>query len=314
MWDVSPCVHCVSHFLTVLDCSPNLSNSSSSICHWVLAVIPLEILDSNLTSEDVKVLVRDFESRLSEAVAAGRLQDELLKVNPDSPVTVYVEENNGSTSPSPTPEPANRSAPTGLSPGAISGIAVAGAVVLLIPLVVICVRSSRKDKDKDKRKPGSFYVGEPEELGPTLLADADDEQPSSPPGSPAYQSRHVAPPDVAELSNTQPILYKPGLSVDDQDEESNIVVPTEEPPNVFEKGEQQLFMGGGSTGDDEDEASSGDWSSSDGVTSLNRARDVEGGMAIATGVTIAAATAATVAAQPRAMHDEETPLLYVPGA
>jgi hypothetical protein len=162
-----------------------------------VAVIPLDVVDANATSDETKALVKDYENRLSEAVAAGRLQDELLAVNPNTPVSVFATDSGGAgQSPTASPGTNDRSASSGLSAGAISGIAIAAAIIM-IPIVIFVFRSRRRDKSEQQRKPATMYTEE-EEVGPSYLPDADTpidddaEQPSSPP-PPVYESRAIPP-------------------------------------------------------------------------------------------------------------------------
>lgn len=136
------------------DCPTNLPGAATSTCNWALAVIPLDVVNPNATTEEAETLVQDYEERLSEAIAAGRLQDELLNVNPDSPVTVFVQESGAPGSPTSPPSSSQRSATTGLSAGAISGIAIAAAVVL-IPIIVFLFRPKPK-REENKKKPGTI--------------------------------------------------------------------------------------------------------------------------------------------------------------
>src|SRR3569623_560474 len=248
----------------VVDC-PSTLNGTDSYCEWVLALVPLEFPESNATAQDVTLAVQDYEVRLSQAIADGGLHDELVKVNPNTPVTVFVPDDNAVVPEQPTDSPRGTSSPTSpLSTGAITGIAVAAAIVVLVSIALFLTRrSTQKKDDEHKRKPGSFYVGEVPEIGPSSLPDIDEEQPSSPRSQqappnplPLYESRHVPPPEDDDLFTFDKPQY----------ESANIVVPVHE---VFEKERQQhgqqrqLMSASVSTGDDD--AGSSGWSTGEGT-------------------------------------------------
>jgi hypothetical protein len=214
----------------------------------------LAIAGPNATSEATDAIVEDYQNRLSEAIAAGRLQDELLTVNPNTPVTVFTEQS--AASPTQSPSNASRSASQPLSAGAISGIAIAAAVVM-IPIVFFLFRSGKqkKKRDAEDKKPGTTMYTEEEEVGPSYLPgvdtpvddDDDAEQPTSPPPPTAYESRAVPPmrpvptplpmygedededeDDDPERQATTVLKYNPGDATL-EDAGTNISVPDQEP-------------------------------------------------------------------------------------
>jgi hypothetical protein len=101
---------------------PGLVQDSTALCQDIEAVVTLILTDE----ENYDEIVTDYETALTQAIAEGRLQEELFLVNPDTPVRVLE-----SSTPQPTPSP-GPSGGTTLSAGATAGIVVAALVLLLV--------------------------------------------------------------------------------------------------------------------------------------------------------------------------------------
>jgi hypothetical protein len=74
--------------------------------------------------EDPKLTAEQFQSVLNQAIGEGRLHDELLKVNPDSPATILSSTSVGTLPPTLPPSSRNNSAtiPVAATMGVIGAI------------------------------------------------------------------------------------------------------------------------------------------------------------------------------------------------
>jgi len=128
------------------------------VCRNVPSTIILDIVSSGLVFRNS--IVRVYEAELFQAIADGRLQEQLDIINPESPVTIlrppYDDSISGDDETALDDDIGGFGDDEGsntdrLSPGAKAGIAAGAFLLVMVPLVLYLTRD-RKDPKKEGKK------------------------------------------------------------------------------------------------------------------------------------------------------------------
>eukprot|EP00542_Grammatophora_oceanica_P016485 CAMPEP_0194026742 /NCGR_PEP_ID=MMETSP0009_2-20130614/1028_1 /TAXON_ID=210454 /ORGANISM="Grammatophora oceanica, Strain CCMP 410" /LENGTH=1050 /DNA_ID=CAMNT_0038665585 /DNA_START=215 /DNA_END=3367 /DNA_ORIENTATION=+ len=238
------------------DNCPDGISAGDRVCRGVTQSVSMV-----LTTEDSQTSSAAYKDALQRAIAEGRLNTLLVELNPSTPVEVI--DNNTPIAPTPPaaspPSPTPVTSSSGLSAGAISGIAIGAAAIVIIGGLLLM---RRKGEDKEAEDT-SYFPGTSTQA---LQQDQVD--------------RDIA--SAAALGATAANYGKKG-------DKSMFSSDSENPPDALAVNESN---------DSSSNAGSSGWSSSAGVSSLNTG-SVDSVGDVPPGTSLAAMAAAGAAAGSR---------------
>jgi hypothetical protein len=228
------------HFSCVSECDPSVA-SEDDFCQTISHDISLELSGEDDTEDSVTL----FQAALNNAILNQQLQEELMRVNPDTPVRVTT----GSGA-----SPSDGDSDSGLTAGATAGIVVGALLFGLVPIVAFFVLRNRKPAEKDEAGEFKAFEGSNSDVQGDELAKADQSSVSdSLYTDAAIQLDDVAPP--AFLGANQPDYGKKSSR--------RVIDELQAGQDVLAEPELDVAP------DSSSNAGSSGWSSSAGISSLN---------------------------------------------
>jgi hypothetical protein len=223
-----------------IECDPSVA-SEDDFCQTISHDISLELSGEDDTEDSVTL----FQAALNNAILNQQLQQELMRVNPDTPVRVTT----GSGA-----SPSDGDSDSGLTAGATAGIVVGALLFGLVPIVAFFVLRNRKPAEKDEAGEFKAFEGSNSDVQGDELAKADQSSVSdSLYTDAAIQLDDVAPP--AFLGANQPDYGKKSSR--------RVIDELQAGQDVLAEPELDVAP------DSSSNAGSSGWSSSAGISSLN---------------------------------------------
>ena len=177
---------------------PSAIASSNIICQDVQAMVTLLLVS---TTNGTTNIVTDFETALNTAIAQGRLQQELLAVNPNTPVTILNGSDGSNLSPTTSPGSNSGSGTAGnntLSSGATAGVVVGAVALVLLPaLFYYATRKRSSDEEREEKQEFTPYKEQDEAHRRRPLDDDSEFDPED------AASRDQSPHDNSNISNIE---------------------------------------------------------------------------------------------------------------
>ena len=127
---------CPNHFSRVVECDPAHTNAND-LCQFVLSEITLQVREAEVDEVEIR---SEYQSRLSNAIFDGQLQDELDAINANVLVLTGLDESSRDNIPTDDDDDS-------LSSGAMGGIVVASLICVALPICAFLYTRSRSSYD-----------------------------------------------------------------------------------------------------------------------------------------------------------------------